>query len=80
MYFHKKYWPKEDNNPLDVSSKKILNPKKDNPYEKKPEHIIELETSRSNKEVHISECPAVSPNTKASPACTNTKSSNSKSK
>lgn len=27
-----------------------------------PEHIKELETSRSNKDVHICECPPVDPN------------------
>lgn len=27
-----------------------------------PEHINELETSRSNKDVHICECPAVDKN------------------
>lgn len=27
---------------------------------KKPEHIRELETRRTNKDVHITECPAIS--------------------
>lgn len=35
------------------------NPKKTMAHEKKSEHIKELETSRTNKDVHISECPPI---------------------
>lgn len=57
-----KYWPAKHKDPLDISEdfEKSLNLKKrpSRISQNKTEHIEELETIRSNKDVHISQCPA----------------------
>lgn len=54
-----KYWPKANADPLKtlLTSNATKKPLK---YEKRPEDIKRLETNRSNKDVHICECPPIS--------------------
>lgn len=49
------FWPKTDVKPFGSLH---LSTKKASKYERKPEDIKQLESSRSNKSVYISECPA----------------------
>ncbi|XP_037046555.1 cilia- and flagella-associated protein 52 [Bradysia coprophila] len=52
-----KHWPQPGNDPFVAITRKMR--KASLSGRKPPEHINKLETSRSNKDVHISKCPAV---------------------
>lgn len=56
--FLKKYWPKPNADPLNVSSIESVK-KKFSKYEKRPEDIKHAESNRSKKDLQIFECPPI---------------------
>lgn len=52
-----KFWPTPGVDALAPAQSIVL--KKGSKYDKRPEDIKELETSRSKKNLHISECPPI---------------------